>query len=346
MAQKKDLFKSMKEKAAQTSGFLADKALEAKDKATLAGEFLSDKAVEAKDKASQAGEFLGDKATEAKDKAVQTRDLINDKAAVAKRDYDLRRFRPITEEQLPSVIKVMPEMVQIVDWDKRIEEAVCKDAVAFNEGNKELRFISVLTRNIELINASFYPSVQEGVYYRDPCNPSLYINLNDYFGYIKKAKVHELNQIAQDLGAKHIKITLKAEKKTSEANKGKGSASVGKIMKTTASHSESSMQLEQMEIASDKKFKGHDAQMPKLYYFKNEPDIKNIIKRRLDKSNPIYSDVETFRYINSSGIKRSDAIKIDGALSKLKIGGDTSIMSQVEKEERIFFEYQIEYPEE
>ena len=320
MPDNKNLFQNAKEKMAQAGEFLSEKTTET-------GELISDKASLAMDKASQAGEFL------------------SDRAAAAKRDYDLRRFRPITKEQLDSEIRVMPEMIHITDWDKRTEEDVCKGAVAFNDGTKELRALSILTENANLLNASFYPTAQEGVYYRDPCDPTSFINLNDYFEYIKKAKVHELNQIAQALGAKHVKITLKAEKKQFVQDKGKIGAAVGKKSKTEVSHSDSNKQFVSIEVASDKKYKGHDANRPELNYFKNEPDIQNIILRRLDKDNPIYSDIEIFKYTNSSGIKRNDAAKIEGILKKLKISGSSSISTEIENEEKIYFEYQIEYPE-
>ena len=356
-----NIFKAAKEKALEAASSLEnlkktdDEAkplvdlLSVKDGVAQASEYLGDKAAEAREKASQAGELLGDKAAEAKDKAtVAVKDgsvYVADKATQAKRDFDLRRFRPLTEEQLKESIEIMPEMVHIVDWDKRTEEAVCKDAVAFNDGVKGLHAISILTENAQMMNASFYPAMQEGVYYRDPCNPFSYINLDVYFDYMKKAKVHELNQIAQALGATHIKITLKAEKKESSESKKKFDASAGKIGKIGSSHDRSTVQYESIEVASNKRFKGHEPQMPKLNYFKNEPDIKNIIRRRMDKDNPIFEDTETFKYNNSSGIKTNDAVKVDGVLKKFKIGSSSSIISKAENEEKIFFEYHIEYPE-
>ena len=95
---------------------------------------------------------------------------------------------------------------------------------------------------------------------------------------MKKARVHELNQIAQDLGATHVKITLKAEKKMHAQSKSTISGAVGKKQKIESSRSNSNMQFESIEVASDKKYKGHEAHEPKLNYFRNEPDIKNIIK--------------------------------------------------------------------
>ena len=354
---KNNIFKTAKEKAREAASSLENVKLidkesiplvdlaSVKDGVSRAGEVFSDKAAEAKDRASQAGELLSDKATEAKDKAVEGGAFVADRAVQAKRDYDLRRFRPLTEEQLKALIEIMPEMVNIVDWDKRAEEAVCKDAVAFNDGSKGFHVISILTKNAPLLKASFYPVLQEGVFYRDPCDPSFYINLDVYFDYMKKAKVHELNQIAQSLGAKHIKITLKAEKKESAERKSKFDSSAGKIVKIGSSRDHSTVHFESIEVASDKRFQGHEPQTPELNYFQNEPDIKNIIRRRMDKDNPIYEDTETFKYSNSSGIKKSEAIKVEGMLKKFKIGMNSSIVSKAENEERIFFEYHIEYPE-
>ena len=212
MEQKKDLLKGAKNIVVHAGEVFNDKAAEAKEKAAQTGELLSNKAAEAKDAAAQTGEILGNKAADAMGKVAQAGEKLSEKALEAKKEYELRRFKPITREQLPLFTRTMPEMIRIVDWDKRIEEDVCKDAVAFNDGTKELRVISVLAKNAKLMDSSFYPDVQEGIYYRDPSNPYSYINLNDYFDYMKKAKVHELNQIAQALGAKHIRITLKEYK--------------------------------------------------------------------------------------------------------------------------------------
>ncbi len=287
---------------------------------------------DAKDKAT---DFIKDSST-----------FVVDKASQAKQDYDLRRFKPMTEEQLLLFVEEMPDMVQITDYDKRQDEEICRGAVAFNDGDKEIRAISILTKNADLLNASFYPSMQEGIYYRDPCTPNYYINLNDYFDYLKKARVHELNQIAQDLGAKHIKISLKAEKKVFVQKQAKAGIGAGKKAKEEFSKDYSNTQFDSIEVASEKDFKGHEAHKPELNYFKNEPDILYLIASRLDENNPIKYDKATFKYINSSGIKKKDAIKIEGVLKKLKLSGNASITNEVENEERILFEYQIEYPEE
>lgn len=271
---------------------------------------------------------------------------VRKKAAQAKREYDLRRFKPIMEERLPRHLVIMPDMIQITDYDKREDEEVCKGAVAFNDGYKGISAITILTKNVDLLNSTFYPTIEEGVYYRDPYDPHYYINLNDYFEFLKKAKVHELNQIAQALGAKHIKITLMAEKKYFVQKKNNVSIEAKKVGKGSSQTSNSVTKFESIEVAAEKSFKGHEPHMPELKYFENEPDIHTLIKSRLDKDNPIIKDRATFKYNTSSLIKRNNALKIEGMLKKFKISGNATISKEVENEERIFFDYEIEYPEE
>ena len=64
----------------------------------------------------------------------------------------------------------------------------------------------------------------------------------------------------------------------------------------------------------------------------------NVTSRTLDKGQKY-----TLKLSNSSGIKESDAIKIDAALKSMKICGNTTIASEVQSEARKFFEYEIDF---
>ena len=46
---------------------------------------------------------------------------------------------------------------------------------------------------------------------------------------------------------------------------------------------------------------------------------------------------------SSSGLKESDAIKIDSALKELKCSGNTTVTSEAQNESRRCFEYEIEF---
>lgn len=46
---------------------------------------------------------------------------------------------------------------------------------------------------------------------------------------------------------------------------------------------------------------------------------------------------------NSSGIKESDAVKIDAVLKKVKVNESISVTNEVKKESRRFLEYEIDF---
>ncbi len=52
-----------------------------------------------------------------------------------------------------------------------------------------------------------------------------------------------------------------------------------------------------------------------------------------------------FSYIITkiAGIKQNDAVKIDATLSMLKVKGNCSVSSEVQKEARTILEYEIEF---
>lgn len=66
---------------------------------------------------------------------------------------------------------------------------------------------------------TFCPDCDSEFYYVDPSDRDQYIALFDYFSYLKTARIVELQKIAQDLGAKHFKVTYKEEESSSSEKK-------------------------------------------------------------------------------------------------------------------------------
>lgn len=77
---------------------------------------------------------------------------------------------------------------------------------------KELRIVNIFRDSIDSYGVSFYPDGDSELYYVDPSNRDEYIALDEYFSYLKQVRISELQRIAQDLGAKHFKVTYKEEK--------------------------------------------------------------------------------------------------------------------------------------
>jgi len=184
------------------------------------------------------------------------------------------------------------------------------------------------------------------LYYVDPSDRDKYIALDDYFGYLKEARVNELQKIAQELGAKHFRVTYKEQKTTFSGNTVKGKASAkyaGESGTMDAERDLAATAVATVEIAAEMDCPGHAPNEPKLYYLQREPSIQNLIALRMDKDSPLTHQKYTLKLSNSSGIKEKDALKIDAALKSMKIAGNTTVTSEVRNESRRFFEYEIDF---
>ena len=257
-------------------------------------------------------------------------------------DSDKKRFCPIYKEEIMSQDFVLPVLVHVVDYDKRKEIKACEGAVGFLTG-KDIKILNIYREFVELLGITFYPMLEETVYYVDPCYNNRYVKLNDYFAYLKKMRVDELTAVAQDLGAKHVEIVLKGNQKSAHNQNSTGSFGAFKIG-GEARTSKSKSEFTGIEVAAKVDFGGNEKPIePQLVYFKNESDINALIKMRLNPNNQnkILSKTYSLQYGNSSGIKVSDAQKIDTALSQMNCAVSRSITSEAINENNTILEYSI-----
>lgn len=261
-----------------------------------------------------------------------------------KYENDKKRLCPIYKEEILSDSFVLPTLVHIVDYDKRKENKACEGAVGFLTG-KDIKILNIYREFVDLLGISFYPILEETVYYVDPCFSNLYIKLDEYFAYLKKVRVDELTAVAQDLGAKHVEIVLKGNQKSAQNQSASSSFGVLKVGGEISS-SKTKSEFTSVEVAAKIDFGGNEKPVePKLVYFRNESDINSLIKMRLDPSNEnkILSKTYSLQYGNSSGIKVSDAQKIDTALSQINCGMSRSITNEAMSENSTILEYSIAF---
>lgn len=261
-----------------------------------------------------------------------------------KYENDRKRLCPFFEENLQSAEFSMPQMIRLVDQDERRSNKACEGAIGFETNTKEMKVLNMYIENESMLGVSFYPFVKDTVYYVDPCHPNLYIALDDYFSYLKKVRVDELQTVAQDLGAKHVKISLKEHKQSSSNQNAKAKLN---MLKKGAEASAQTMtnQMTTIEVAAEVEFSGGSVlRTPKLEYFKAESDILALIKMRLDPNgNQVLSKTYSFSYSNSSGIQVSDAAKIDAALKIMKCNMSTSVVNEALCESNMILEYSISF---
>ena len=91
---------------------------------------------------------------------------------------------------------------------------------------KELSVVNIYRDKIDEYGLSFYPDQESEVYYVDPSDRDRYIALDEYFNYMKAARITELQKLAQDLGAKHFRVTYKEQKKSLVSKNGKANLQV------------------------------------------------------------------------------------------------------------------------
>lgn len=295
-----------------------------------------------KNTASNIGEATKNVAVTVAENVKESSEQLGDRLEQMKYENDKKRLSPIYKEELLSENFVLPHLVHIVNYDKRKENKACEGAVGFLTG-KDVKVLNVYREFVDLLNISFYPLLEEAVYYVDPCFSNLYIKLDEYFAYLKKVRVDELTSVAQDLGAKHVEIVLKSHQNSAQSQSSSGSVGLFKVGGEMSS-SRARKEFSGVEVAAKTDFGGNaNPVRPKLTYFKNESDINALIEMRLNPNNEnqILSKTYSLQYGNSSGIKVSDAQKIDTALSQINCAASRSVTSEAMSENNTILEYSI-----
>lgn len=279
--------------------------------------------------------------------AKQVATAIKDCAEAKNREIELKTLQPIFPEDLQSADFLLSKLIRIVELDKKhAESEVCKGSIGYTSMQKDLRVVNIYQDNVDDFGLTFYPDNDCGVYYVDPSDRDRYISLDDYFSYLKVARVNELQKIAQDLGAKHFRVTYK-EQKTVFAQKSVKVKANAKATKGSATadiqYDLSSSDTATVEIAAEMECIGHNPSEPKLHYLKHESSIQTLVSLRMNKDAPLTHQKYTLKLSNSSGIKENDAVKIDAALKSMKLSGNTTVANEARNEARRFFEYEIDF---
>lgn len=284
------------------------------------------------------------------EKAKEGFDAVAEQVSDTKYEIDMKLINPITKQQLEAFEYNIPSLIQLVESDRKMDNPVCADALGFQETIKGKTLLCVLNKHIDDTGINFEPCIDENFYCKNPYIDNEYIRLDDYFSYIEKAKVNELELIAQSLGAKKVKIVFKKQKKTLVSNAAQVNAKIklpfGKKDGANANinHNAKSNEYGDIKIASELNFKGKATPAePELIYFKGNSDIISLIKMRLSSDNPISSKTFEFECGSGKELQHKDAMGIDAVLEKKGFAGNASIVSEVQEEQRKVLEYSIEF---
>ena len=161
--------------------------------------------------------------------------------------------------------------------------------------------------------------------------------------YLKQVRISELQKIAQDLGAKHFRVTYKEEK--SLFLEKTDTKKVGIKARDTAEYEQKKEEKKysKIEIAAEMECPGHAPVEPELKYMKYDPTVKSLVELRMNTQGPMKRQFLTLKLSNSSGLKESEAVKIDAVLKGLKCSGNSTLISEAQNESKRYLEYEIDF---
>lgn len=274
--------------------------------------------------------------------ARRTAAAVKDSADMRAYERELKTLCPIFADDLAGTDFLLPKLIHVTEMDKKhMESGACKGSVGHISVQKDLKLVHIYRDKADVFGLTFYPDLDSEIYYIDPSDKNRYIALDDYFGHLKVLRITELQKIAQDLGAVHFKVTYKEEREAQSVKK--GTQTVKSPVEADVRHEASTTDFSSVEIAAEMTCPGHAPAKPQLKYLQMEPAIQSLIALRMDKKSPITHQKYTLKLSNSSGIKESDAIKIDAALKSMKCSGHAVVAAEARREAKRFFEYEIDF---
>ncbi len=271
---------------------------------------------------------------------------VKKSADIRSRKKEEKTLQPFFEEDIDGASFSLSKLIRVCEIDKkRLESEVCKGSIGHYSNQNDLTYVNIYHNNIDKFGISLFPDATYEFYYVDPTDRDRYIALEEYFSFLKVARINELQKIAQDLGAKHFRVTYKEQNVSLVNKKIKENMKVGAANKAKAStdlsRSFSSNDFSTVEIAAEMECDGHEPIEPRLKYLQKDSSIQNLISMRMQDSLKHHKFM--INMSNSSGIKESDAVKIDAVLKKIKVNESISITNEVKKESRRFLEYEIDF---
>lgn len=313
------------------------------DDAKLKVEDVIDKA-ELDKHAKELSDAAVDKAKDFRDGTTEKAHDVAVKMDEMKRQWDLKRLKPIFSEDLNGM--QYSRLVRIVERDKKFDIEVCRGSIGYWATCKGERWVNIFKDSVNKFGLNFYPYEDVNFYYVDPTNKDNYIVLDEYFDRLKQARVNELQKIAQDLGAKKFRVTYMREKSSLIKKKWNGKAD-GKAKDgdgtVSAEVDKLAKQYDKVEIEAENSFPGHEPVEPHVRYLKYDQNVQNLIDMRMDTKGPINHQTLSIKLSSTSGLKENDAAKLDMILKSLKMAGNTTVLSEVQNEEKSILYYEVDF---
>lgn len=161
--------------------------------------------------------------------AKSTYESVKMKAEAHRLEKERKQLAPIFTDDIADQNCFFSKLLRVTTIDKkRAESDVCRDSIGYHTEQKDFKIVNLYKDKLSESGLSFFPNAESELYYVDPIDNKRYIAFEQYFSYLKEARVNELELIAQALGAKHFKVSFKGAKSSSEHFSAKHTLKAGK----------------------------------------------------------------------------------------------------------------------
>lgn len=303
-----------------------------------------------KEDAANAGTAISGKAKElgkeASKIAKKGASEVSEKIQRLSQEIQVKYYNPVTWEDFESESFDIPKMIVVVDEDERKGVEICEGSIGWKSKKAGMEVLHLYEEAVENSNLRFHPVAScYTVYFQDPFDRGLYIDLSEYLDIMQQNKVTEIKEIAHKLGAKRCKIEISEESKKIIVAKGKAKNSATIPVETFEDSFDASLSEEakagasaykKWELLDEVTFTG-DAkpQQPDLKWFKTNKEMLSLIRMRCDDGpSKAQTYSRTIKCSSTSNVSLKMAKKIDFALAMLGARSNFSFKGEYQNESR------------
>ena len=258
-----------------------------------------------------------------------------DAAAERKKLDEFDRLSPLFEEDLTADTFRHEKLIRVVNYDPRLDNELCRDSIGFYEKTPNRMIPTIYTKYVENLGFSFFPHLSESFFIADPCKDGNFIEIDEYFNYMKQVRVNELTLIAQSLGARHVEIRLASENRQVAVANVDANADILKIGAKLKRNQQNEAR-NKVEIWASADFEPglctDGPTVPEVLYFKKENDIQTLIQMVLDNKNKLKKRTYCLKASSSSGMSMTEAANINASLKSIKVKAGLSFEKRANDE--------------
>ena len=264
----------------------------------------------------------------------------------------LKKYNPLFPDVFHSEAFNIPNMIMIRDDAERRGIDVCEGAIGWLGTVGGMEVLYLYDEAVAESGITFIPVAScDAVYYVDNHDRKRFIRTDCIFSKAHEERIAELKYVAHTLGAKKCAIEISESSKETMVSKKKATIGGGTLLHgVKVSSSESAEQNASQKSTVQRSgtvtatFEGNDTpKRPELKWFANEEIINKLIDMRCSGDNSLKTETFHFSGASSATMSNKTACAIDNVMGAMKIKGNSTMESQVVRENSSTLIFSIEF---